>query len=90
MMTSAFDDTARTASAFDDAAENDNNINEWVKFLNIREHNYSSTWLWQYWREESRENNSKLTRAYDSKQRSQMELKQLIRSGIPASYRYNK
>jgi hypothetical protein len=61
---------------------------KWQKFL--RSHNFSETWLWQYWRDDSRPQsqiNKKFLNRFSSKIRAQKEMKDLMRHGVPPEQR---
>jgi TBC1 domain family member 2A len=63
-------------------------MKKWNKFL--KSHSYKETWLWQYWRDDSRPQsqlNKKFLNRFDSKIQAQKKIKELIRHGVPAEHR---
>jgi hypothetical protein len=61
---------------------------KWQKFL--KNHSFAETWLWQYWRDDSRPQsqiNKKLLNRFSSKIRAQKEMKDLMRHGVPPEHR---
>ena len=63
---------------------------KWTEFLKARKFSLSETWLWQYWRPESRPSTKigkKFMTIFSSKLKSQKQVKELIRNGIPPELR---
>lgn len=61
---------------------------KWTKFL--KKHKYDETWLWQYWKDDSRPQsqiNKKFLNRFDTKIKSQKKAKELIRNGVPPEHR---
>jgi hypothetical protein len=70
-----------------DFVSSSEHLNKWTSFLSS--HNFSETYLWQYWRSSSRssELNKKFLSRYNKKILAQKELKLLIRQGVPPELR---
>lgn len=62
----------------------------WKSYLNNRQFDSSESWLWQYWKDESRVTNQvqkKILSIFSTRVRNQKKVKSLIRNGIPPEYR---
>jgi len=62
----------------------------WTDFLASRDDKLDETWLWQYWRDESRyksQVNKRFMAMFSSKLGAQKQVKELIRRGVPDELR---
>jgi hypothetical protein len=62
----------------------------WKEFLDSRGNKFDETWLWQYWRDESRyknQLNKRFMSMFSSKLGAQKQMKELIRRGVPDELR---
>lgn len=62
----------------------------WSEFLSKNEIDLNETWLWQYWKAESRIDNQiqkKIMSVFSTKVKMQKQMKELVRNGIPPELR---